>query len=118
MKSLRELPTPAPKRGMKVPTQGQYPEEDIEWAREHGYEPVDIRFTDSAYLTLQGVIMGTVVLTDEQLKALELRARLEKAGHRDPEDSKETKTRQNDLVDALGGIPVSSLFLAKGKKKA
>jgi hypothetical protein len=59
-----------------------------------------------------------VVLTEDQLKAVELRARLEKAGHRDPEDSRETKTRQGDLVEALGGIPISNLFAAKGKKKA
>ena len=117
MDSLKELPIPAPKEGMKVPHQGNYSPEDVAWARENGYDPVDIRFTGSAYLALQGVIMGTVQLTDEQLKALELRARLEKSGHHDPIENAQTQSRRHDLEEALAGIPISTLYIAKGGKK-
>lgn len=116
MQSLKELPA-APKKGTKLPHQGQYSVEDVDWAVEQGYEPVDIRFSGSTYLALQGMIMGTVVLSEDQLRALELRARLEKAGYRDQEQPKESKSRKNDLVDTLAGIPISNMFTAKGVKK-
>ena len=112
MESLQNLP-PAPKKGTQLPHQGQYSEQELDGARDKGYVPVDIRFSGSTYLALQGMIMGTVSLSEDQLRALELRARLEKAGYRDPEPVKEGKSRKGDLADKLSTIPISGLFMAK-----
>jgi hypothetical protein len=90
---------------------GQYDESDLAWATKAGYTPIDVRFSGSAYLVLQGILLGTVVLNDKQMAALELRARLEKLGLREDEAKPEVEeSLREDALAALKDLPSSTLF--------
>lgn len=109
---IREiLPPEAPKPGTKLPHDGRVSKEDLSWAIKAGYSPVDVRFAGSAYLVLQGILLGTVVLNDKQMQALELRARLEKLGLREEEaKASDDEDMRDDALAALKDMPTSNLF--------
>jgi hypothetical protein len=112
------LPAKAPQPDTKLPHTGQYSADELAWAVKAGYSPVDVRFAGSAYLILQGVMMGTVALTDRQMQALEMRSRLEKLGLREDETQQGDQAVREDALSALRNLPSSNLFaLGRPKEK-
>ena len=65
----------------EIPHLGGIPQDQLKALEKRGYRPVDIRFvTDSERLinlAVQGQMMGTVELTANMLRALDLRARMD-----------------------------------------
>jgi hypothetical protein len=72
-------PVPERLRPKKLPYAGNWSEKYITALEQIGYAPVNILFLDgpeALKLTLEGIRLGTVVLTRTQLDALEVEARL------------------------------------------
>jgi hypothetical protein len=107
----RVVSLPKAKSGAFLPHNGLRADEEAS-ALELGYELIDVRFEEgqrAVDLTLRGLRIGTVVLSDDGMRAFELEVRLYKEQRTN--DTKATPL-SSDVIDVLAGINPSTKFQA------